>query len=246
VIERRNDKTGGPVIQGDVLWLVSRSAKVDEVDSLVLIHGAGTGPDVFDSWAQDFPGIRVAAVDLQEGLDVGRATMNDYADRLVAAAHELPRPMALCGWSMGGLVALMGARSLNPAAVVLLEPSPPAEAQGFHPEVEPIDGTFDPEDVYGQFPPGMNVRLESLRARADRKTGISVPNLLCPSLVVCSSEFAADRGQVIAYLYDSRLVEFPNLDHWGLVRNPKVREVIAQFLSDISSLDGVDPEVDRP
>jgi pimeloyl-ACP methyl ester carboxylesterase len=209
---------------------------VGEAASLVLIHGAGSGPEVFDSWPEAFPGARVAAVDLQVGLDVGRASMDDYADRLVEAAGALPRPMALCGWSMGGLVALMAAGSLDPGAVVLLEPSPPAEVQGLHPEVGVRGGTFNPEDVYGDFPAGMRTRAESLRARADRKRGVSVPVLLCPSLVVCSSEFAADRGKVIAGLYGSKLLEFPELDHWGLVLDRNVRTVIVEFLQESMGL----------
>jgi pimeloyl-ACP methyl ester carboxylesterase len=196
----------------------------------VLIHGAGSGPEVFDAWPEHFPTIRVAAVDLHEGLDTPRASMHDYADQLVRATGGLPTPLALCGWSMGGLVALMAAGILDPTAVVLLEPSPPAEAQGFHPEIEPRDGTFDPQVVYGAFPPGARARPESLRARTERKRGISVPTLACPSLVVCGDDYPADRGHAVADLYEAELLEFHGLDHWDLVRDPRVREEVARFL----------------
>jgi len=47
--------------------------------SLLLIHGAGSGPWVFEQWMTAFPEIEVAALDLQEGLDVERASMRHYA-----------------------------------------------------------------------------------------------------------------------------------------------------------------------
>jgi hypothetical protein len=52
----------------------------EEVENVVLVHGAGSGPWVFDGWADDFPGVSVHAVDLHEGLDVAQASMTDYCD----------------------------------------------------------------------------------------------------------------------------------------------------------------------
>ncbi len=117
--------------------------------SLLLVHGAGNGPWIFDGWANDFPRLRVRTVDLHEGLDIARASMHDYADSLGAAAGQLPRPVSLCGWSMGGLVVVIAAERVRPHSVVLIEPSPPAEAQGFAPDTALRPGTFDPEQVYG-------------------------------------------------------------------------------------------------
>src|SRR5919202_6474349 len=111
--------------------------------SLLLIHGAGSGPWVFDDWLGSFPSMRVAAVDLLEGLDVASASMSDYAERVVAAAPALPKPVALCGWSMGGLVALQAAACVRPHSVILIEASPPAEVQGFDAAVAVGAGTFD-------------------------------------------------------------------------------------------------------
>jgi pimeloyl-ACP methyl ester carboxylesterase len=196
----------------------------------VLVHGAGSGPWVFDGWAEDFPGLVVASVDLQENLDVAGATHGDYARRVVDAAAGLPAPVAVCGWSMGGLIALEAAGAIEPHSVALLDPSPPAEAQGIDESVEPQRGTFDPEEVYGSFPAGMRARPESLLARGERKRGISVRSLPCPSLVVTSGAFHEERGAPVAKVYGSELVELPALDHWGLVRDPAVRPVVATFL----------------
>jgi hypothetical protein len=114
--------------------------------------------------------------------------------------------------------------------VVALEPSPPAEIQGWHPSTTIDPGPFDPEAVYGSFPPGIRSRPESSFARAERKTGISVPTLPCPSLVVSGSEFPVERGSRVAALYRSDELRFPRLDHWGLVLNRRVRVAIAAHL----------------
>ena len=123
-------------------------------------------------WTAAFPGVTVDAVDLHAGLDVRRASHADYAEAVARAAAELPRPLALCGWSMGGLVVLQAAEQVRPDSVVVIEPSAPAEVQGSHPETEVADGSFDPEALYGRpFPAGMRARPESSRARRSASAG---------------------------------------------------------------------------
>jgi pimeloyl-ACP methyl ester carboxylesterase len=198
--------------------------------SILLAHGAGSGPWVFRGWPESFGALEVNAVDLQAGLEVDTASHSDYCERVVEAARSLTPPVCLCGWSMGGLVVLEAADRVRPHSVVLLEASPPAEVQGFDPEVGPEPGSFDPEEVYGRFPVGMASRRESALARAERKRGISVPSLPCPSLVITGQEFPDDRGRAIAAIYGSEEVAFADLDHWGLVREPRVRGAIAAWL----------------
>jgi pimeloyl-ACP methyl ester carboxylesterase len=199
--------------------------------SLLLVHGSGSGPWIFDGWAAAFPGVAVVAVDLHAGLDVSRASHADYAEAVVRAAAELPRPLALCGWSMGGLVVLQAAGRVRPEAVAVIEPSPPAEVQGSRPQTEVADGSFDPVEVYGRpFPAGLEARPESSRARAERKRGISVPSLPCPSLVVFGDEFRDERGTPVAQLYGSDALDFPGLDHWDVVLDERVPRAIAAWL----------------
>jgi dienelactone hydrolase len=183
---------------------------------------------VFEGWS--FPGVEIVAVDLHEGLDVAHASHQDYAAAVVRAAVSLPAPVALCGWSMGGLAVLQAATAVQPHSVVLLETSPPAEAQGVDESIEPRPGLFDPEEVYGRFPDGMPARPESLLARQERKRGISVPSLPCPSLVVVGDEFREERGAPVAEAYGAEVVELTGLDHWDLVRSPEARRVVAAFL----------------
>jgi pimeloyl-ACP methyl ester carboxylesterase len=207
--------------------------------SILLIHGAGSGPWIFDGWTESFPGLIVSAVDLHAGIDVDHGSMSDYAKVAAVATQNLPPPVTLCGWSMGGLVALQAAEALEAHSIVLLEPSAPAEVQGFRTDVGLEYGSFDPEVAYGPFPHGMRARPESRLARAERKRGITVPALPCPTLVIYGDDYREERGVAVARFYRSEERYFPGLDHWALVRESRVRAVIAEFLgAEFSALPG--------
>ncbi|HYP23628.1 MAG TPA: alpha/beta fold hydrolase [Actinomycetota bacterium] len=194
----------------------------------MLVHGAGSGPWVFESWTH--PSLDVVAVDLQEGLDPASASMDDYAEVVAGPCRDAAPPVGLCGWSMGGLVAMTAAEPAGVEALVVLEPSPPAEVQGTT-DAPDATGTFDPEEVYGSFPAGVRSRAESSRARADRKRGISVPRLPLRTLVVYGDEFEQDRGRDLARFYGVEEAHFPGLTHWDLVLDPRVRERVFAFVS---------------
>ena len=197
----------------------------------MLVHGAGSGPWGFDGWRDRFEGLEVDAVDLHAGLVVARASMLNYAAAVAARASLLPPPVGICGWSMGGLAALMAAARAEPARLVLLEASPPREAQRGRHDVRLDEGTFDPEQVYGPFPPGVRSRPESTLARAERARGIPVPALACPTLVVYGDEFAVERGRELARVYGADDLHLPGLDHWSLVREERVRREVARWLA---------------
>ena len=198
-----------------------------DLKSLLLAHGAGSGPWVFDGWAAAFPDLEVEAVDLMAGLNVAEASMSNYAAVIVRATDWLPRPVALCGWSSGGLAAMIAARQAEADFLILLEASAPGEVQGFDASVPLRPGTFDPEETYGAFPPGMRARPESLLARAERKHGISVPELPCPALVVYGDDFAEARGRGLASHYGAEERAFPGLGHWDLVLDERVRDYLS-------------------
>ena len=194
--------------------------------SLLLVHGAGSGPWVFDGWPACFPPtLRLATVDLHEGLDPAHATMAQYADAIARAAGGLDRPLVVVAWSMGGLAAMMAADSAD--ALVLLEASAPAEVQGTHRDVRPAPGVFDPEAEYGAFPAGVRARPESSLARAERKRGISVPELRPPTLVVYGDEYAEERGRRLVARYGAHELALPGKTHWDLVRDPESVRAIA-------------------
>jgi pimeloyl-ACP methyl ester carboxylesterase len=195
---------------------------------LVLVHGATSGPWVFDQWAAAFPGYDVCAPDLQEGLDVAQARMGDYVDRVLAAAAD--RPSVVCGWSMGGLVALMAAQHSPLEAVVVLEPSLPLELSGGDARRPLRSGTYDAESAYGPLPPGTRCRPESLRALDERKRGISIPSVDCRLLVVAGRD-GHPQGLMVARHYCADLLEFPDLGHTDLVVDRGVMADIASWVA---------------
>ena len=197
--------------------------------TIALIHGAGSGPWIFDGWQSAFADFDVIVPDLQGQLEVGRATMDDYAARVKDALEGTMGPVGLCGWSMGGLIAAMVAGRSRVDALVLVEPSPPAETQGRNPNVTIEEGTFDSEAVYGTFPEGVRSRPESSPARAERKRGISIPSLPEQTLVVYGDEFVDDRGHAIATHYGCEEIHFPGVDHWGLILDERVPRAVAKF-----------------
>ena len=171
------------------------------------------------------------APDLHEGLDVARASMEDFACAIVRAAEGLPRPLALCGWSLGGLAAMMAAGRVGPDRLVLLEPSAPAETQGTDPTVPLEHGLLDPVQTYGAFPEGQGARPDSLLARAERKRGISVPSLPCATLVAYGDDLPPDRGAELAARYGADTLHVLGADHWDLVLDPEIRRRVADWLS---------------
>jgi pimeloyl-ACP methyl ester carboxylesterase len=201
------------------------------VKSLLLVHGAGSGPWAFTGWEDTFPDAQVVAVDLQAGLDVARASIDDYAGAVVRAAAGLPRPLALVGWSLGGLVAMVAARRIEPEALVLLDASPPLEVQGPR-DVEPHVGTFDPVEHGARPPVGMRHRPESSFAMGQRDRGVSAPPLRAATrvLVVYGAALKRDRGPVLAAHLAADELDAGNATHWDLVRSRDLREQIAAWL----------------
>lgn len=84
---------------------------------VVLVHGAGSGPWVYEGLSDAFPGVTVVAVDLQSGLDA--ASHDAYAEIVIDMAAALPA-RSCCA---GGLVVLQAADRVRPHTVVLLKPS---------------------------------------------------------------------------------------------------------------------------
>jgi pimeloyl-ACP methyl ester carboxylesterase len=198
--------------------------------TLICLHGGGSGPWVFDDWADIDASL--LAPDLQAGLDVGAARMSDYAAQAERACRGAPRPFALLGWSMGGLVAMMAAASVRPDALVLLEPSAPLQTLDDRPTVENRSGTFDPAQVYGFNDP--KGRAESWPALIERTRGISVPTLGGPALIVFGDSVPASRGARIAQHYGCDSLHFARFNHGDVVHRPEVRQAVHRWLLGIS------------
>ena len=157
--------------------------------------------------------------------------MLNYEAAVACAAGLLGAPLTLVGWSMGGLASMMAVHRVAVDALVLLEATPTAQVGTDVAKLAPLEpGTFDPEPVYGPFPPDMPVRRESSLARAERERGVSVPSLPRRTLVVAGRDFPELRGTRLAAYYDADLLEFPDAGHWDLVRDPAIREAVRDQL----------------
>lgn len=197
------------------------------MSSVLLVHGAGSEPSVFDDWLPLLP--NASAVDLQAGLDVAHATIEDYAEAVVGAAEALERPLAIVAWSLGGLVALLAAERVRPERLVLLEPSPPLEVQGLRAASEPRPGTFAPRPG----PAGIARRPESSLAMGQRDRGVSVPSVPPETrlLVVYGDEFRHDRGPSLAERYGAEQLDAGAASHWDMVLDPALRARVVEWVT---------------
>lgn len=93
----------------------------------VLVHGAGGGGWEWNLWRGVLAahGIAAFAPDLQPGgRGLTATTLDDYLAQVREAVQAVPRPRALVGASLGGLLALACADEAD--ALVVVNPLPPA------------------------------------------------------------------------------------------------------------------------
>lgn len=103
--------------------------------SALLIHGAGGGGWEWNLWRGVLAahGLQVDAPDLQPvSAGLQATTFDDYVAQVRDALHGLPRPRALVGASLGGLLGAVAAGAAD--ALVLVNPLPPAP---FHAGLSP-------------------------------------------------------------------------------------------------------------
>ncbi|SFK35199.1 alpha/beta hydrolase [Lysobacter sp. cf310] len=94
---------------------------------LLLVHGAGGGAWEWSRWCEVLRARGLAAQALElHAADAGLAAtgFDDYVVQVRAVFERLPRPRALIGASLGGLLALPCADAAD--ALVLINPLPPA------------------------------------------------------------------------------------------------------------------------
>lgn len=134
--------------------------------SLILVHGAATGAWVWDAWRRHLGalGWEVNVLDLRGHgrslpIDLATVTMEDYLGDLESVTGQIEAARGahpiVCGWSMGGMLAMMYATKHNATpALILLEPSPPVEISGrVAPEVvRKFSGDVLGPEAFGVFP----------------------------------------------------------------------------------------------
>ncbi|GAB3377557.1 alpha/beta hydrolase [Lysobacter fragariae] len=218
----------------------------------LLIHGAGGGGWEWNAWRGVLAGHGIDAIapDLQPApAGLAGTQLHDYIDQVRAAIQRLPRPRALVGASLGGLVA-MGCADLADA-LVLVNPLPPA------PWANQLPAREWPDVVRWW----MDARLESTRralpdaddatamlafrhwrdesgpALREAHRGLAMPRPACPVLCVVSTQdedVPPALTRALAAEWQASLLEAPSPSHVGPLlgrSGPAVAAQVAAWLS---------------
>jgi dienelactone hydrolase len=97
--------------------------------TVVCVHGAGGGGWEWAIWARVFAqqGFAVIAPDLKPSLaGIEKTSFADYRDQVLEWCRGAGEGAVLAGASLGGLLALAVAHAVRPAALILVNPLPPA------------------------------------------------------------------------------------------------------------------------
>lgn len=196
---------------------------------VVFVHGAGGGAWEWAIWRRMFAahGWTVVARDLlPAGGELAQTRLQDYADQVESWMHgeetgrarnHLPRT-ALVGASLGGLLALIAARRVAPAALVLVNPVPPAgvepgAAGKDYPDVVPWGSARSFSSTRRAMPDADDAacrfafrrwRDESGAVLREAARGVSVGALAAPSLVFaseCDTDVAPAASRAFADRY---------------------------------------------
>ncbi|ANB18729.1 alpha/beta fold hydrolase [Dokdonella koreensis] len=200
---------------------------------LVCVHGAGAGGWEWAIWARVFTarGHAVIAPDLMPAGDGLAATrLADYRAQVVAWCEAAGTAPILAGASLGGLLALAAAAQVRPAALILVNPLPPAGilARPLHAPPGPIvpwgserslagtrralQGCDDAACLYAY----RRWRDESGAVIAEARAGVAVEPPRCPVLVLCGAldtDVPPSVGRALATRIGADFVCPPDIGH---------------------------------
>ncbi|MGY1410379.1 MULTISPECIES: alpha/beta fold hydrolase [unclassified Luteimonas] len=221
--------------------------------SVLMVHGGGGGGWEWVMWQGVFEAARlqVNAPDLQaspRGLSETR--FDDYAAQVRMGLEALPRPRAVVGASLGGLLAAVCADAAD--AAVLVNPLPPApwHAQLPHrdwPDVVPwqrdarLTGTRralpDADEATALFA-FRHWRDESGRAMREAYAGITVARPACPLLCIVSmvdDDVPPALTAAFAGDWDASLLRAQAVSHVGPLLGRGAADCAAQALTWLSA-----------
>lgn len=208
---------------------------------LMLIHGAANSATVWTFWqpALAAQGWSSYAIDLRGHgrsgpRDLSHTSMQDYAADVATLAAQFRQPPVLIGWSMGGLVALLGAATGLACACVGLAPSVPARQldtsvalrtgefggeeyslTSRDPDEQPAMPDLDREERLMAL---ASLGRESRLARDERQRGIVIEALPCPLLIVTGTRDRAwPRERYHNLWLPADYLSVKGASHWGLV-----------------------------
>lgn len=200
---------------------------------LVLVHGAGCFPGMWEIGASRLLTGSHEAVDLQAGVDLSQATMEDYAAVVAHAIADAPpaRRTTVLGWSMGGLAAMIAAQDHPSVRLICIDPSAPANDR-----IAANDATALPRGVYDPFvgfyrPPGLPTRDEALPAKRQRASGVHIARLPAATTIVGSGNATPERGAALAARFGVAYLQIPQYNHYEMVLDPAAVALLAERLN---------------
>lgn len=231
---------------------------------LLLIHGALTGSWLWTEMAAYLAerGWEAHAMNLRghftsDVADLSETTMRDFAEDVGVVTRHLGRPAVLIGWGIGALVALMHAERHPILGLVLLAPSPPADALPRRPdehELRAVPAVYDaawwgwtgtPEALRERMPDMDGADLEKMSellagaresgvARRERMIGVGIDMSVLrdvPSLVIgagLDDVIQPAEARRTADLLGADYEYFPSASHFGLVMGEHTWPDVAQ------------------
>jgi pimeloyl-ACP methyl ester carboxylesterase len=222
------------------------------VGHALLLHGAGGGGWEWNLWREVLTASRIEAVtpDLQpaaSGLEV--TTFDEYLVQARAALRALPRPRALIGASLGGLLAMACADEAD--ALVLVNPLPPRPWSASLPLKEwpdvvrwrsdarlastrhSLPGADDATALFAF----RHWRDEAGTVLRTAQSGIDVAKPQCPVLCVvsaCDSDVPPELTRTLAREWDAELLQTNSPSHAGPLLDrgaPALAARVAAWLS---------------
>jgi pimeloyl-ACP methyl ester carboxylesterase len=203
--------------------------------TVVCVHGAGGGGWEWAIWARVLAvrGFSVIAPDLKPSrAGIEKTSFADYRDQALEWGRAAGEGAILAGASLGGLLALAVAHAVRPAALVLVNPLPPAGvlSRPLHdawPLLVPwarersLASTFrampDADDAARLFAL-RRWRDESGVALNEARDGIAVETPRCPTLILASesdADIPAAAARALAVRFSADFRSIPGASHVG-------------------------------